>query len=63
MDFKFRQGRVPLLVSMPHVGTDVPDDLAARMTPEARPRQDTDWHLDRLYGFAEEMGASTIAAR
>jgi N-formylglutamate deformylase len=63
MDFKFRQGRVPLLISMPHVGTDVPDDLAARMTPEAQPRQDTDWHLDRLYGFAEEMGASTIAAR
>lgn len=63
MDFKFKEGSVPLLVSMPHVGTDVPDEIAARMTPFAQSRQDTDWHLDQLYGFAEAMGASTIAAR
>ena len=63
MDFEFNQGSIPLLVSMPHVGTDIPDDLAARLQPCAQSRADTDWHLKELYGFLGEMGASTIAAR
>ena len=63
MDFKFKAGSAPLLVSMPHVGTDIPDEIAARLSPEAQSKQDTDWHLERLYDFAEALGASTIAAR
>lgn len=63
MDFRFNAGSIPLLVSMPHVGTDVPDDIAARFTPAALTRADTDWHLVQLYGFLQEMGASTLSAR
>ena len=63
MDFDFQQGSIPLVVSMPHVGTDIPDDIAARMTPCAGARADTDWHLKELYGFLGEMGASVISAR
>jgi N-formylglutamate deformylase len=63
MDFRFRAGSEPLLISMPHVGTDIPDDIAAIMAPIALARADTDWHLEQLYAFAEEMGASTLAAR
>jgi len=63
MDFQFSQGRVPLLVSMPHVGTDIPDEIAARMTPAALKKADTDWHLRELYGFLEAMQASVLAAR
>jgi N-formylglutamate deformylase len=63
MDFRFKAGKLPLLVSMPHVGTDIPDDVAATLAPCARPRADTDWHLAELYGFAQEMGASTLSAR
>ncbi|MFP5394264.1 MAG: N-formylglutamate deformylase, partial [Gammaproteobacteria bacterium] len=63
MDFAFEPGRVPLLVSIPHAGTDIPDDIAARLTPAGLERADTDWHLDRLYGFAAELGASVLAAR
>ena len=63
MDFQFKQGSIPLLVSMPHVGTDIPDDIAARLTPCAQVRADTDWHLEQLYGFLGEMNASVIAAR
>jgi N-formylglutamate deformylase len=63
MDFRFKPGSVPLLVSMPHVGTDIPDDVAARLTPCAAARADTDWHLAELYGFVEEMGASMLSAR
>ncbi|WP_426208947.1 N-formylglutamate deformylase [Massilia sp. TWP1-3-3] len=63
MDFEFTEGRIPLLVSMPHVGTDIPDDIALRLAPCASARADTDWHLKQLYGFLGEMGASVISAR
>lgn len=60
--FRFTAGDSPLLVSMPHVGTHVPGDIAARMTEEARALPDNDWHVDRLYDFVAELGASTLAA-
>jgi N-formylglutamate deformylase len=63
MDFEFKAGSIPVLVSMPHAGTDIPDDIAARLTPCAQALADTDWHLPELYGFLGEMGASTLAAR
>jgi len=60
--FLFREGAGPLLVSMPHVGLYIPDDIAAGMTPLALTRSDTDWHIDRLYDFLDDLGASVIAA-
>jgi len=59
--FRFRAGTRPLLISMPHVGTHVPPALAARLTGEARQVPDTDWHLARLYDFADALGASVLA--
>jgi len=61
--FAFTPGTVPLLVSFPHAGTEIPPEIAARMTPEALQRADVDWHLPQLYAFVHAMGASTIAAR
>jgi len=63
MDYRFHAGSIPLLVSMPHVGTDIPDDIAAGMTPAAAEKADTDWHLVRLYDFLGALGASTLSAR
>jgi N-formylglutamate deformylase len=60
--YKFRAGRIPLLVSMPHTGTHVPAALVERLTPEAKRLPDTDWHLERLYDFLEELGASVLVA-
>jgi N-formylglutamate deformylase len=60
--FRFRQGTRPLLISMPHAGTHVPPALAARFTDEARQVPDTDWHMERLYGFADALGASVLVA-
>lgn len=60
--FVLHQGTQPLLVSMPHTGTHLPPALAARLTPRARQVPDTDWHMERLYAFARELGASTLAA-
>ena len=47
---RLHRGGAPLIVSMPHVGTHIPADIADAMTPAARRVPDTDWHVDRLYG-------------
>jgi len=58
--FTLRQGTLPLLISIPHAGTFIPDDIAATMTPDARFVDDCDWHLERLYAFAVALGASVL---
>jgi N-formylglutamate deformylase len=58
--FEFTEGSTPLLISMPHCGTGLPDDLAAAMTPAGLEVGDTDWHVEKLYDFAASMGASVI---
>ena len=58
-----RRGSAPLLVSIPHLGTRIPHDVRAQMTDVAELRQDTDWHLDRLYEFVGELDASVLQAR
>jgi N-formylglutamate deformylase len=61
--FEFRQGTAPLLISIPHLGTIIPDDVRDQLTDVAGPVADTDWHLDTLYSFAERLGASVLGAR
>ena len=58
--FTLHRGTLPLLVSVPHDGTRVPDAIAARLTDAARQVPDTDWHIARLYDFTRAMGASMI---
>jgi N-formylglutamate deformylase len=54
------RGTRPLLVSLPHDGSHLPDEFARRMQPEARGAPDTDWHVSRLYDFARGLGASIL---
>lgn len=61
--FTLHRGTAPLLVSLPHDGSAIPADLAARMTPGARRAPDTDWHVSRLYAFARDLGASMLVPR
>lgn len=59
--FSLQRGRVPLLISLPHDGSHIPDDIRVRMQPAARRSPDTDWHVGRLYEpLAEQLGASVI---
>jgi N-formylglutamate deformylase len=60
MTHSLHQGSVPLLVSMPHLGTQIPEALRAAYVARALEVEDTDWHLDRLYAFARELGASVL---
>lgn len=61
--YTLRRGTAPLLVSMPHVGTDLPGDIAARLTPAALALADTDWHLPLVYDFLDAMDATVLVAR
>jgi len=60
--FLFREGEVPVLLSLPHVGTYIPPGIAARMTDDARQVPDTDWHLEKLYDFSDDLGVSVLMA-
>lgn len=63
MSFTLHPGSTPLLISLPHVGTQIPDDQHARYTERALRVEDTDWYLDRLYAFARDLGAGLIVPR
>ncbi len=61
--YDFTAGEAPLLISCPHVGTEVPAAIAGRLTDAGRSVADSDWNVHRLYDFAAEIGASLITAR
>jgi N-formylglutamate deformylase len=61
--FSLERGEAPLVVSIPHLGTLIPPPLRPLYTDAALTVADTDWHLDRLYAFARELGATVIGAR
>ncbi|QGZ63009.1 N-formylglutamate deformylase [Paraburkholderia acidisoli] len=61
--YSLERGTAPLIISIPHLGTQIPDSLRAQYTDIALTVADTDWHLDRLYAFAKEMGATILGAR
>jgi N-formylglutamate deformylase len=58
-----RRGSTPLLISLPHVGTEIPDSLKAQLVERALGVEDTDWHLESLYAFAGELGAGMLVPR
>lgn len=61
--FTLHRGTTPLLISMPHAGTSIPESLRPRYTARALEVEDTDWFLDRLYAFARDLGAGLLVPR
>ena len=60
--WELSRGDSPLVIDVPHAGTHVPDAIAARLTDAARPVPDTDWHVEKLYAFARDAGATLMVA-
>lgn len=56
--------KVPFILSVPHCGTDFPEEVKKHFVPEmmASP-DDTDWFVHELYNFASEMGITIIHAK
>ncbi|MEO8280020.1 MAG: N-formylglutamate deformylase [Ideonella sp.] len=61
--FTLHKGSRPLLISVPHVGTLIPDHLRDLYVPRALAAEDTDWLLDDVYAFAKDLGASLLVPR
>jgi N-formylglutamate amidohydrolase len=60
--YELHRGDAPLVIDVPHAGTHLPPELEPRLTAAARAVPDTDWHVDRLYAFARESGATLLVA-
>ena len=60
MSFTLHTGTVPMLVSMPHIGTVIPLALQSSFVPRALAVEDTDWHLAQLYDFLPALGISVL---
>lgn len=55
--------KIPIIISVPHAGTYIPDEIKTKINPELSNKlDDTDWFIDKLYGFASELGITIIKA-
>jgi len=54
------RGAAPLVVSFPHTGTLIPLEIEERLSSPWLARKDADWWIDPLYGFARDLGATTV---
>jgi len=54
------RGDAPLIVSMPHIGTLIPRAYTDRLLSRWLSLKDTDWHVERLYAFASDLGATVL---
>ena len=61
--YSLHRGHTPLLVSLPHVGSVIPEALKPLLVQRALALEDTDWHLEQVYSFAKGLGASLIVPR
>lgn len=57
---EIHRGGVPLLVSFPHTGTDIPVDIERRLVSRWLARKDTDWWVHLLYAMAHDLDATTL---
>lgn len=56
-----RAGTSPVILGLPHTGTEVPPAIAVRLNDNGRLLADTDWHIESLYeGLLP--GATTVRA-
>lgn len=59
-----RVKKVPMVLSVPHCGTEFPEELANDyIEDKAKQPDDTDWFVHQLYNFANELGVTIIYAR
>lgn len=60
---EIHRGTAPLIVSLPHTGAEIPEDIAGGFVSPWLAIKDADWWIDRLYDFARDLGATTVRTR
>lgn len=53
------EGAAPLLLSMPHSGTELLE-IEPRLVSPWLARKDADWHIPELYAFGRQLGATIV---
>lgn len=61
--YTLARGDAPLLISIPHLGTQIPEAMRPLYSDAALTLVDTDWHLDILYAFVRELRATLLGAK
>lgn len=62
--YKAKGPVVPIILSVPHAGTKFPKTLKNKYNKRLQQQvDDTDWFVDKLYGFVQNMGITIIKAK
>lgn len=59
--FDVKEGSSPIILGLPHTGTDVPADIWQGLNDNGKILADTDWHIHELYAGLLE-NATTVRA-
>ena len=57
---EIHEGQAPLILSLPHTGTMIPDEYAPQLVSPWLSRKDADWWIETLYNFASALDATII---
>ena len=55
------RGEAPIIISIPHAGTHIPPAYESAFVSAEEARYDADFHVEKLYAFAAERGATLIS--
>lgn len=55
-----RRGAAPIIVSLPHTGTAIPEPYRKGLVSMWLARRDCDWWIERLYDFAADLDATVV---
>lgn len=55
-------GDAPIVINVPHAGTDLTPGLIDRLRNDARDLKDTDWHMAQIAQVCRQLGATVMAA-
>lgn len=61
--YRYYPGTFPVVVNVPHAGTQIPPMLGDRLTRDAVTLPDTDWYVDKLYNFARDMHVHLLVSQ
>ena len=55
-----QRGDAPLIVSIPHSGTEIPETIERDLVSPWLARKDADWWVEKLYDFAVDLDATIV---